>query len=85
MNTIWKYVLDITDKQTLFMPREAEFLHVGEQNGRLCVWAEVDTDNGLEPVDVFICGTGNQLPVFGAGVLYVGTAQVGEFVWHVYS
>ena len=39
---IFKYPLEITDKQALYLPPSSTLLSAREQNGNLCVWALVD-------------------------------------------
>lgn len=82
MRTIYKYQLDITDAQFInasgFRP-----LYVDLQHGFPCLWAEVDTDRGLESERIYIVGTGNPVPLSDS-IQYVGTFQQEEFVWHVY-
>lgn len=36
---IWKYSLEIVDRQTVKMPQNAEILSVDNQRGHLCLWA----------------------------------------------
>jgi hypothetical protein len=40
-NTIWKFELEVTDLQEVVMPSGAEILSVGNQDGKLCLWAMV--------------------------------------------
>lgn len=88
---IWKYELAITDEQKIEVPPGFKPLHVGAQPTRLgglqlCLWAEVNEGTGSTdnmPLLVRVIGTGNAMPDmsdFG----YVGTVQMGLFVWHVY-
>lgn len=41
MKTIWKYPLQVLDRQTLFMPPGAEILSLQTQFGNPCLWARV--------------------------------------------
>ena len=79
---IFKYVLEITDVQTITAPRIFKFLHVGEQDGYLCLWAA--TSGQTRQYLITIVGTGHEWP---RELLenYVGTAQVGSLVWHVFA
>lgn len=85
MSTIWKYGLEITDRQTLAMPAGAQLLTAQYQHGRLNLWAEVDPSAETEDRTVAIVGTGNPMPEGKAE--YVGTVQawVGHLVWHVFE
>jgi len=80
MQTIYKYPLEITDRQSVWMPARAKLLTVQMQHGVLCLWAEVDTMNPDEEIAIAVYGTGNPC----AGGQYIGTAQDGPLVWHVY-
>lgn len=85
MRTIWKYTLQITDRQLVRMPAGAQILEAAEQDGKLCLWALVDPQAWAEVREISIVGTGN--PVgdhIGAGD-HIGTAQIGPFVWHVFE
>lgn len=42
MKTIYKYPLDVTDRQVIAMPEDAEILTVQVQNGKPMLWAVVD-------------------------------------------
>lgn len=80
MRTIHKFSLRIEDRQGVMLPAGAKLLTVQEQNGVLCLWAEVETLAPLEAVEFAVYGTG--LPCDGGQ--YIGTAQVRGLVWHVY-
>ena len=82
--TIWKYELEITDRQTILMPGGAKILAVGDQDGTLCLWAECDPGNlGLDRV-IAIVGTGHPMPGMGRPV-HIGTVLMPPFVWHVFE
>lgn len=88
MKTIWKFPLDLTDKQTIRMPREAQPLAVQVQFDTICLWAKVDTEKPMEDREIRIEGTGHELDDMGdfAEREYIGTVQTsqGAFVWHVF-
>lgn len=85
---IWKYPLQITDKQIIAMPKGAEILSVGLQHGFVTLWvkADIDGSNSLEPVTIGIFGTGKSLPEEVNVAQFIGTVQVldGQLVWHVF-
>jgi hypothetical protein len=84
MKSIWKYTLPVEDTAILYMPPGAEVLTIQSQGGVLCLWAYVDTELDGREVRLFhIRGTGN--PLLGNEGTYVGTAQIGPFVWHVFE
>ena len=85
MKTIYKYTLAIEAEQTLHIPGGGgHVLHVGEQNGELCVWLLVDTAKPEKPRRFSVVGTGQPSERVEED-FHVGTAQVGTFVWHVFS
>ena len=48
MKTIWKFPLEVKDKQQVLMPRGAVILSAGIDNrGSICVWALVDPKRPL--------------------------------------
>lgn len=85
MKKIYKYELEVTDKQVVMVPEDSEPLSVQVQNGIVCLWMLVDPDQQLEELHVFVVGTGNKMPAGVDEHDYVGTVQVGEFVWHVFA
>jgi hypothetical protein len=85
MKTIWKFPLEITDWQIVQMPRDPGHLTVQMQNGQLCLWSIVDTDNSITGHPVIIVGTGNPFPEEAEGLPYIGSVQNDGFVWHVFA
>lgn len=82
--TIFKYALpteSLGAHAELEMP-EAKILTVHAQYGNVILWAEVDTETPLTKRYFTVCGTGSDVP---PDAIYVGTAFVGPFVWHVYE
>lgn len=86
MMTIWKYPLEIMDTQFLELPVGAEILSVQVQNGQLVCWAIFDKLTArIEQRIVYIFGTGNPIRDNDVkGKLFLGTVQMGLFVWHVF-
>lgn len=85
MTTIWRFNLAITDEQTISMPAHARILAVGVREGNLCLWARVDPEMTLEQRCFRILGTGNPIEPPLRGETYLGTADMGMFVWHVWE
>jgi hypothetical protein len=94
MDTIWKYQLEITDRQEIFMPYSAKILTVQVQHNILCLWARVNTDQ--DPVFgeekkkrvIEIIGTGNPIPnlaIYETHRRYISTCVMGYFVWHIFE
>ena len=83
MKRIYKYTLNIIDKQKIKMPYGSMILHVDMQNENLCLWAEVDTEAPQEEETFYVRGTGQPIPDDDA--YYVGSAVGSVLVWHVYQ
>jgi hypothetical protein len=71
------------------MQKDAKIICVHEQNGQIILWAEVpkkteDTfcGEGLEFREFVVVPTG---ACFDFSCIFVGTAFVGPYVWHVYE
>ena len=83
MKTIYKYPIEITDKQEIQMPFGAEVIHAGlDPQGMPCLWATVESANSPEPVLVGVVGTGNPMPLHAER--HVGSFVQGPFMWHVF-
>jgi len=85
MKQVWKYPLQPThDIQEIELPAGSAIVHVGEQAGNICVWAEVGQKepDKKETRKFRIVGTGWDIE---AEWKYVSTAIMGSFVWHVYE
>lgn len=95
MKTIHKHVLSPNRGFVVQTHSGAKVLSVGEQDLKLTVWMEVDTDMPLVDKHFYVVGTGHEIPE-GAGK-YHGTAQFlvpsplghqgkpQEIVLHVYD
>ena len=79
--TIYKYVLEITDSQNVSMPCGAVPLTVQAQYGKPCLWVRCDPSKEVCLREVQIHPTGTDEPIYGE---YVGTVQTSIFVWHVF-
>lgn len=79
--TIWKFPLTL-GQTVVMMPKHSVLVHIAAQNGTVCVWAEVHTQFPEVVRRFVLIGTGHEPPIAGE---YVGTAIVGEFVWHVFE
>ncbi len=83
MNTIWKFPIAITDRQSIQMPAEFSILHVGlDPTGQPCIWAAVNAAAQKRAFEIVTVCTGNPLPHVGG---YVGSFNQGPFVWHVFT
>ena len=83
MRKIYKYPLQITNRQTLQLPVDAYIIHTGlDPQGKPCVWAKVNPDAPPEPINFAIYGTGHTLDE--AFTNHAGSFVQGDFVWHVF-
>ena len=80
--TVWKYVLSMSNEQGMAMPIDAEIVHVEMQGDVLCMWALVDSKNGVEHRIFRIHGTGHHVH---SNEVYIGTAVSDPYVRHVFE
>ncbi len=84
-NAVWKFELKYGVNE-LLLPINSRFLHVHEQHGIVCVWAEVNPLATKETRRLRVVFTGEG---FASSLLthYIGTAHLssGELVCHVFE
>lgn len=86
MKTIWKYELEITDIQEIEIPKDAEILTVQCQRDKPFLWVLFNKDASMEKRIIETFGTGHDIPeVMGMSRKYIGTYQIGGYVWHVFD
>ena len=90
MKTIYKYTLELTNRQTIQVPVGAETLHVGIQRGQICVWILIDLNPDVQDVEMgnkvfHIFGTGNPTTKELEDKRYIGTVQLDDYVWHIFE
>lgn len=85
MKTIYRYTLELTDKQEVQMPALSNILCVQMQGGKAHIWAQVDSNATKESRLIGIFGTGNPIP--SNPMRYIGTIQIElhGLVFHVYE
>lgn len=89
MGAIWRVELNLENEGPVIrkeLPVGAQLLSVapGRREGAYTVdvWAIVQPDAELAPIEFEVVGTGHRVPEPG---LYVGTAVMPDgFVWHVF-
>jgi len=85
MERIWRYELAAFDPSSVIMPEGARILSVGEQDGRLCVWARVEPGARLVQRWLRVTGTGWECDV-PAEARFIGTVQMRSgMVYHVFE
>ena len=68
------------------MPIGSEVVTVAAQGQSICVWAVVDTEQGVyEERKFHVYGTGHELPENHEDHIYIGTVFIGHLVFHVYE
>lgn len=89
MHTIYKYTLPITNRQHLYLPKDARILHVGTQNDNIYIWAHVDTRKEDTLRTIRIYSTGQNIDDYdqAAYMHYLNTVQFPDsgLVFHVYE
>lgn len=86
MKRIYKYLVEIQDEQTIYLPIGAQILSVQVQNGKPYIWACVRLDVEIEARRFRLYGTGHNIE--GENVLkYLGTFQLlgGRLVYHLFE
>jgi hypothetical protein len=85
-NRIWKYVLEITDQQTLSLPVGAKILSVHNQNNNICLWVMVDMfSQEYEDRIIEMFGTGPGFYIDEKERTYIGTVVLEKYVWHIFE
>jgi len=86
MQTIYKYVLYLTDLQSVTMPEGARILSAAlDPSGHMCLWAAVDTNKMYVSRHIRIVGTGNPSPVDLKECTFIASVVDGPFVWHIFE
>jgi hypothetical protein len=80
---IWKYPLNISDSQTIMMPRGAIIITAQLQHGTPTLWAIVDPEKEKEPRKILIFGTGHEHQEING--VYINTVQQEQYVWHIFE
>lgn len=92
MRTIHKYELKIQDKQFVEITGFVDYLKVAEQNGKLCLWVLVNTDETYTYTsNVYIVGTGNRISkdeesstMIHKGTHFDSVLMSNGLVWHLF-
>ena len=83
--TIWKFPLQVIDKQVISMPKDAIVLTVQVQGSQPCLWARLSPDTPSEKRTFLTYGTGHEIESEPGP--YIGTYQLegGQLVFHVFE
>ncbi len=85
---IWKYRIPYVfgTENKVIMPKDSLVVHVGSQQNDVFVWAIIQPDKPGEERFFHLYSTGEEIvEEKGKRQIYVGTAQVGDYVWHVFE
>jgi hypothetical protein len=84
---IWKFELEVKEEQTITAPPFIP-LTVQVQNGKPCLWAIVAVDMEKGHTPIIMRGTGweqdDEKLDMATKLRYLGTVQLGSFVWHYF-
>lgn len=82
---IYKYPLQLMDRQTLSMPDGAKILSIQAQRDQVCLWAMVDENAQEIARTIAIYGTGQPIP--DEPGTYMQTFQMagGNLVFHAFE
>lgn len=91
-NIVYKYPLEVTDKQQINLPKGAEILTIQTQAGAPQMWVHVNSENAdqaheLRSFETY--GTGHPMKYLQMDKerRYIGTYQIenGQFIFHVFE
>lgn len=83
---IYKYPLEVKDRQVVSVPQGAKVLSVQMQNGKITIWALCPDATAVHESRTFhIFGTGHDLPEIANAGSFVATVQERSFVWHIFE
>lgn len=89
MKQIYRFPIPLNDEFQIGMPKDAEILHLGTQNGIPCLWVMVETDNDYVERSFRGIGTGHTIkdPLSSHTLKYIGTCllKADMFVYHVFE
>ena len=82
MRTIYKYPINLNEKQSILTYEGAKPLRIAIQESTICVWMEVSTEEKKVDKNIYCFGTGFELP--NLDLKYIGSVDDFPFVWHIY-
>ena len=88
MIAIWRQELALVEKQEIIAPGLRRIVAIDNKRGGIEAWFEVDTDAEDRTLEIYIVGTGHEVPeavTRGWEQTYLGHVIDGPFVWHLYS
>ncbi len=87
MRKVYKYPVSSINPCICQMPYNAEILSVHVQYNNPCIWALVDPYEELVDREIYVYGTGHDVPDHVINMQYVGTFLLsdGNLVFHVWA
>lgn len=82
---IWKFEVPIDDYFSISMPTGADILSFQCQGSQPVIWAVVDPNAEKEERRFMMRGTGHDIITAPEDRKYIGTAQMGPLVWHLFE
>ena len=86
MNTIYKYKLEVTDRQRITLPLNYEILDIQVQHKDVCMWVLVPLKQDTKEMAIIeIFGTGHTINTHDRK--YISTFQMngGDLVFHAFE
>ncbi len=85
MKKIFKYELQVTDSQTITMPKGAQIISAQVQNNKPVLWDIVDEFAKDDYTIINMVGTGHEIK-FDHGYTFLSTIQLhgGMLVFHIF-
>lgn len=85
MLTIHKFQFGVSEELYIELPRGAEILKFGNQNGHPTLWVKLNTEEPERTSrKLRFFGTGHPIPT-DLRLIYIGSEQFGPFVWHLFE
>ena len=85
MKTIYKFVIEVSGKQSIKIPKNAVILSAQIQHETLCLWVELDDREPVSDRDIYVFGTGHGIDP-SLDIHFIDTVQLmgGDLIFHVY-
>jgi hypothetical protein len=81
---IYKYELQVAERQSVKMPLNAQILDIQMQHGKPTLWAKVDENSKTEMITIDTYGTGHSMSEDNS-LEFLATVQDGGLVWHFFK
>lgn len=85
MRTIYRYPLKRVERQDITGPGLSRVVSVSRERGEIEVWAEIDTQQPMNTIQIVLVGTGQPHMDKFETDYYIGHVIEGQYVWHLYA